>query len=167
MDTTYATPEASPRRPRLDSRTMALSGLVFGLFAMATSMFAVAIAAQAADEARNAAPAASSGTASNQGGATAGHTSAESAGPVAATVALKEFRIEPATVTIPAGSALRVENGGSIPHNLSIDSKETALLDAKRSADLQLGGLAAGTYTMRCTVPGHEAAGMKGTVTIK
>jgi plastocyanin len=146
---------------------MAMSGLVFGLFAMAASMFAVALAAQAADEARNGTRAAGTDTASNQEASAGGHTAAEGDGPIAATVTVKEFRIEPAAITVPAGSAVRVENGGSIAHNLSIETRATPLLDHNKSADLQLGGLAAGSYTMRCTVPGHEAAGMKGTVTIQ
>ena len=171
--TTNQTAETPPRRRRLDAHTMAVSGLVFGLFAMAASMFAVALAAQAADEARDATSAASKGTVSTTEGSTAsqhgatGDAPAGGAGPVAATVTLKEFSLGPAAVTVAAGSALRVDNSGSIPHNLTIESKATPLLDHSGSADLQLGGLAAGTYTMRCTVPGHEAAGMRGTVTIQ
>ena len=35
------------------------------------------------------------------------------------------------------------------------------------SATLQLPNLKAGNYTFFCSVPGHEAAGMKGTLTVK
>jgi uncharacterized cupredoxin-like copper-binding protein len=40
------------------------------------------------------------------------------------------------------------------------------MLDKGMSADLDLARLAPGTYTMRCDVAGHEAAGMKGILTI-
>lgn len=144
---------ASPSRPRRgllqDANTMALSALVFGVWALAASMFAVALAAQAVQDAR------SSGT---------GGTTSQSSG---GTLTLKEFAIDPGTLIVAAGTTLRVENAGSVTHNLSIDGSATPMLEKGMSANLDLASLAPGTYTMRCDVAGHEAAGMKGSLTIK
>ena len=84
------------------------------------------------------------------------------------TVTLSEFKIEPSSVTVSPGSAITVTNGGTVTHNLSI--KDTNLktkdLAPGETATLVVKGLANGTYTMICAVPGHEGAGMKGTVTV-
>lgn len=149
---------APPRRRRLlqDANTMALAALVFGVWALAASMFAVALAAQAAGDADRAGNAAAV---------------APAAAPAAGTTAvtLKEFAITPATLTVGAGATLRVENAGAITHNLVIDGKgkATPMLDKGASADLVLAGLAPGTHAFRCDVPGHEAAGMKGSLTVQ
>ena len=145
---------APPQRRRLlqDTNTLALAALVFGVWAMAASMFAVALAAKAATDEHTA-----SGAATAPAGAPAAGT----------TVTLKEFAITPATATVGAGATLRVENAGAIAHNLSVGGQATPMLEKAGSAELVLTGLAAGSYTYRCDVPGHEAAGMKGTLTIQ
>jgi azurin len=54
---------------------------------------------------------------------------------------------------------------GYIPDDPNIVAK-TKLVDGGAS-DTASGNLAAGTYTFLCTFPGHYAAGMKGTLTVK
>jgi plastocyanin len=84
-------------------------------------------------------------------------------------VALSEFEISPATITAGTGKVvLSVTNDGTMAHNLQVKGlgKKTADLAAGQSATLDLGEVAAGTYTVVCTIPGHEAAGMTATLVV-
>ncbi len=85
-----------------------------------------------------------------------------------AQVTLSEFKIEPGTITVSPGGTISVTNGGTIPHNLTIQNTTiaTKTLNPGDSAILVLKGVKAGTYTMICSIPGHEAAGMKATLTV-
>lgn len=74
-------------------------------------------------------------------------------------------------LTAEAGSVtITMENPSSIPHNVAIkgggvDEKGEVVGKGETSevaADLQ-----AGSYTFYCSVGGHEAAGMKGTLTVE
>jgi plastocyanin len=84
------------------------------------------------------------------------------------TVTLSEFKIAPASISVPAGGSLNVVNGGSMIHNLSVVDQGITTPDfgAGKSVTLSLATLPAGTYTVICTIPGHEAAGMKATLVI-
>jgi plastocyanin len=62
------------------------------------------------------------------------------------------------------------ENQSSVPHNVTVANSSNKVLGATPNVT---GGskkltlkLAKGTYTYYCSVPGHEAAGMKGTLTV-
>ncbi|HEY8502484.1 MAG TPA: plastocyanin/azurin family copper-binding protein [Solirubrobacterales bacterium] len=76
----------------------------------------------------------------------------------------KELTAKAGTVTI------NFENPSATPHNVAIekDGEELAGFapisesDKTVSADLE-----PGTYTFLCTVPGHAAAGMEGTLVVK
>jgi uncharacterized cupredoxin-like copper-binding protein len=85
------------------------------------------------------------------------------------TVTLTEFAVSPEVVDVPAGAALEVINGGSVPHDLHVKeapSVASPVLDPDDSATLDLSSLDPGTYTVFCAVPGHEAAGMTASLTI-
>lgn len=149
-----AQPEQRPplqRRPGLNTDTLALGALFLALFAFLAATLAVGIATRAADEHR--ALAAS--------GAAGGSASTE-----AATVSLDEFALDPDALTVPEGSTLAVRNDGAVVHNLSVDGVASPMLNGGESGELDLSQVAPGSYTMRCDVPGHEAAGMSGTITI-
>ncbi|MBU3700656.1 MAG: hypothetical protein FGM58_01235 [Acidimicrobiia bacterium] len=92
-------------------------------------------------------------------------TSSATAAPVAVT--LSEYKIGPSAITAPVGGKLEVTNNGTMPHNLAVtNGPKTPDIAPGKSAVLDLSSLPAGTYEVTCTIPGHAAAGMKGTLTI-
>lgn len=136
-------------RPGLNTDTLALGGLFVAIFAFLAAMIAIAIATRAADEHR------------------ALGTSSGAAEPAATAIALAEFSIAPGDLVLPAGTTkIEVRNEGAIVHNLSVEGIASPMLNGGEAGELDLTSLESGTYTMRCDVPGHEAAGMKGTITI-
>ncbi len=82
-------------------------------------------------------------------------------------VKLSEFKID-GNLTAPAGNVvLALDNVGSVEHNVKLEGgKASTMLAPGKSENLDLGKLEPGTYTLLCEVPGHEAAGMKATLTI-
>ena len=54
-------------------------------------------------------------------------------------------------------------NKGSLKHDFKIAGKKTKLLGHNKSATLVVTLKKGKKYTYICTVPGHAAAGMKGT----
>ncbi len=95
-----------------------------------------------------------------------------SAPPDALKVTLVDFKISPDPITAKAGEAsFSVTNDGGTPHNLTIfDSGMKALartpnIAPGKSAILTV-RLAAGTYHVSCSMPGHESLGMSGTITV-
>ena len=60
----------------------------------------------------------------------------------------------------------KVVNKGALEHDFKIAGKKTARLKAGKTATLTV-TLKAGKAPYLCTVPGHAAAGMKGTLTVK
>jgi uncharacterized cupredoxin-like copper-binding protein len=97
------------------------------------------------------------------------------AGP-ATTVQVREseFKIAPAPATVPGAGKVTfvVENAGKIQHDLALEgagvsaSTKTPLISPGQSAKLTV-TLAAGTYTLYCSVPGHRAAGMVAKLVVK
>jgi uncharacterized cupredoxin-like copper-binding protein len=75
----------------------------------------------------------------------------------------KEFKFGLTTKTAKHGKVtFRFTNKGKLKHDFKIAGKKTALVSPGKSASLTV-TLKAGKYTYVCTVPGHAAAGMKGT----
>jgi uncharacterized cupredoxin-like copper-binding protein len=149
-------PAAPPATPGTTFETLAVCGFIFGIFAIVAAVFAVGLAARAVDEHRNVA-------------AQVNTSDANAPTPAASTldVSLKEFAIDPADLRVRAGAVLDLTNEGAIVHNLSVDGVASDMLDPGGKGRLDLGELGPGTYRIRCDVPGHEAAGMKGTLTIE
>jgi uncharacterized cupredoxin-like copper-binding protein len=82
-----------------------------------------------------------------------------------------EFKITLPTAKVAAGKVtFAVKNDGKIAHDLVVSGKgvtgaaKTPLLSPGQSAKLTV-TLAAGSYTLYCSVPGHRAAGMVATLT--
>lgn len=79
-----------------------------------------------------------------------------------------EFKITLASTDLKAGEiTFEAKNDGKIPHDLAIKgtSDKTKLIPAGGTAELKV-TLKAGKYELYCTVPGHEAAGMKLNITV-
>jgi plastocyanin len=76
------------------------------------------------------------------------------------------FKVKSATAK-PGKVTIETKNDASVPHNVAIKGGPTGAVVSggkisKISADLK-----AGSYTFYCSVPGHEQAGMKGTLSVK
>ena len=152
VDTGTASPPPAPRRGTT-FETLALCGFIFGVMAIVTAVIAVGLAARAVDEAKS------------SGGGTA--TAAPAGGVSTLDVSLKDFAIDPADLRVQAGAVLNLTNDGAVVHNLAVDGTASDMFDPGSGGTLDLGDLGPGSYTMICEVPGHEAAGMKGTIVIE
>ena len=76
------------------------------------------------------------------------------------------------TITVPAGKVtIKMLNKGAIPHDVAIKGKGVKTVKGKTvpkgGTSTVTATLKKGTYTFFCTVPGHEAAGMKGKLIVK
>ena len=116
-----------------------------------------------------AAPATSSATTPSNpaaAGGGAGHALSLSANPEG------QLKYSTTTLTAKAGKvSITFTNMASLSHNLTVASSSGAQMGATESFQ---GGsktlalnLTAGTYKFFCTVPGHRAAGMEGTLTVQ
>ena len=126
---------------------LAVVGVFLGLVALLGAVFSVGLAVRANDEN------------GSTGVATAG-------GQVE--VVLTEFAITPAELSAPAGSTILVKNEGSAPHTYAIEGEDlvTPEIQPGGEAVLDISSLAAGEYGVLCDVPGHDAAGMTGALTV-
>jgi uncharacterized cupredoxin-like copper-binding protein len=85
----------------------------------------------------------------------------------AVTVTASEFKFTLSRTSVPQGEVVfTVVNDGKLAHNFWIGGKQTPLISPGKSATLTT-TLDAGTLNYLCTVPGHAAAGMKGTLTVQ
>ena len=104
-----------------------------------------------------------------------GQTSAQSttttpAKPAATKVPVSEteFKIVAGSTDLKAGEiTFEVKNDGKLGHDLAIKETgdKTKLIPVGGTAELKV-TLKAGKYELYCTVPGHEAAGMKLNITV-
>ena len=90
-------------------------------------------------------------------------------------VTMTEFKFDPSTVSAPSGKVVFfLVNSGSASHDLIIRDSSgnrvsgaaSELVSAGDSFVFTVSNIAAGTYTFFCDQPGHEASGMKGTLTV-
>ncbi|MHB8588848.1 MAG: cupredoxin domain-containing protein [Candidatus Dormibacteraceae bacterium] len=100
-----------------------------------------------------------------------GGASSQPAGSIKVT--LTEFHFEPSTISAPSGKVVfYLVNAGTTAHDMIIrDSSNnrldgSELISAGDSFVFTVNSIPAGSYTIFCDQPGHEASGMKGTLTI-
>jgi plastocyanin len=100
-----------------------------------------------------------------------GGGSAQPAGSIKVT--LTEFKFDPSKISAPSGKVVfYLVNAGTTQHDLIIrDSSNhqidgSELISAGDTFVFTVNSIAAGTYTYFCDQSGHEASGMKGTLTI-
>jgi FtsP/CotA-like multicopper oxidase with cupredoxin domain len=128
---------------REDKDVVRSAGVVFTLIAMLFAFFAFVFAAHAD---------------SKTVGAPAGGVQ----------VALSEFAITPSSISVPTGGTVVVTNSGTTTHNFNIAGAnlKTKDLAPGSSQSLSLKGVKAGSYTVYCNIPGHQQAGMQGTLVV-
>ena len=79
-----------------------------------------------------------------------------------------EFRFTLSKKTIVKGATtFKVTNKGSLTHDFKIAGKKTPSLRKGKLASISVTFKKAGKFGYLCTLPGHAAAGMKGTLTVK
>ena len=132
--------DATPQR----QDGLAVVGAFLGALALLASVFAVGLAMRAEDDD------------GGDGPATAGSVE----------VTLAEFSIEPETIEASTGSSIRVTNAGSVEHNLAVKGTDlvSETIAGGASTSLDVSSLEPGDYTVICAIPGHESAGMVGTL---
>jgi plastocyanin len=88
-------------------------------------------------------------------------------------VAMTEYKFDPSTITAPHGKVtFWLVNSGSVAHDLVIRDSSgnrlaaSELVSAGDSKAFTVNDIAAGTYSFFCDQSGHEALGMKGTLTV-
>jgi uncharacterized cupredoxin-like copper-binding protein len=94
---------------------------------------------------------------------------AETPAAEAITVELQDIKFVPPDITVPANTPTTVtlSNTGAAPHTFTVpDLGIDEELQPGETRDIEINA-AAGTYNLLCEIPGHEAAGMVGTVTVQ
>lgn len=88
-------------------------------------------------------------------------------------VTMTEFKFDPSSITVPSGKVVFfLVNAGTVSHDMIIQDSgnnhvaSSELISAGDSFTFTVDNIAAGTYTFYCDQPGHEASGMKGTLTV-
>lgn len=111
------------------------------------------------------APAASSSSSATPAAA----TPAAAGGQSAASVDAVDIGWDKKDLTVKPGDTITVTNKGVLPHDFSVDElKISQPLDPGKTYQIQIPKDAKpGKYKFYCNVPGHEAAGMVGTLTIE
>ena len=91
------------------------------------------------------------------------------ASPTKISVTATEFRYKLSKLSVRHGATVvfTVKNRGSIQHDFKIAGKKTKLLGPGKSTTLKVTFKKAGKYPYLCTVPGHAAAGMKGSFRVR
>jgi uncharacterized cupredoxin-like copper-binding protein len=96
----------------------------------------------------------------------AGSTDATTVAVTAGKPSELKFTLSKKTVAKGA-TTFKVTNRGSLSHDFKIAGKKTALLKKGKSGAFTVRFKKAGKFPFLCTVPGHAAGGMKGTLTVK
>jgi plastocyanin len=83
-----------------------------------------------------------------------------------------QFKYEPSSLTAKGGAvSIDFTNMSPLSHNMTIASSSGEVLGATPTftggSKTLLLALKPGTYKFYCTVPGHRAAGMEGTLTVQ
>lgn len=153
-----------PRAPRLTVLSIASATAVLGLAACGSSKSSSSSSAPATTKTPATAPATATAPAAAAGGASTITLSADPGG--ALTFNTSKLTAKAGTVTV----AMKNPAGSGVPHGIAVEGNGVDQ-DGKT---VQPGGtstdtlkLKPGTYKFYCPVPGHEAAGMKGTLVVR
>src|SRR3954451_14569349 len=88
---------------------------------------------------------------------------------IADSVTGKEFTFKLATKSVarPGKVTFNFGNAGEMRHDFKINGKKTPLIKPGKTATLAVTFTKKGKYAYLCTVPGHAAAGMRGSFTVR
>lgn len=82
-----------------------------------------------------------------------------------------EFNFNPASISVKAGERVKItfKNNGRAPHNLAIEELNigTKTISGGQIDVVEFTAPSSGTYTFFCSVPGHRASGMEGSLKIE
>jgi uncharacterized cupredoxin-like copper-binding protein len=77
------------------------------------------------------------------------------------------FRLSAKSIARPGKVTFVFKNIGHVMHDFKINGKRTPLIGPGKTARLVVTFKKKSKYPYLCTVPGHAAAGMKGTFTVR
>lgn len=87
------------------------------------------------------------------------------------TISGTEYSFSPVSITVQEGDQVKItfRNDGSIIHNFKISELEvgTKTISPGQTDTIEFTAPVSGTYTIFCSVPGHRAAGMKGSLKVE
>ncbi len=87
------------------------------------------------------------------------------------TVVGTEFSFSPSSITAKAGQKVKItfQNQGGAPHNLVITGLgiSTKTIFGGKTDTIEFTAPSSGTFTFFCSVPGHRAAGMEGSLKVE
>lgn len=87
------------------------------------------------------------------------------------TVVGTEFSFSSSSITVSAGEQVKItfRNEGRAPHNLVLEGLgvTTKTISGGQTDTIEFTAPALGTYTFICSVPGHRAAGMEGSLVVE
>jgi uncharacterized cupredoxin-like copper-binding protein len=112
-----------------------------------------------------------SGAASARGANDTPSPSAAATSQAITVTARDTMRFEPSTITVRAGEPIQLTlvNAGKMPHDFTLREGVARRVKVEAGPGKSASGTFTidrpGTYTFICDVSGHEAAGMKGTIT--
>lgn len=82
-----------------------------------------------------------------------------------------EFNFNPASINVKAGEQVKItfSNNGSAPHNLTLEGLGigTKTVGGGQRDVVEFTAPTSGTYTFFCSVSGHRAAGMEGSLEVE
>lgn len=82
-----------------------------------------------------------------------------------------EFSFSPSNISVKAGEQVRItfRNNGRAPHNLILDGlgAGTKTITGGQTDIVEFTAPSSGTYTFFCSISGHRAAGMEGSLQVE
>jgi uncharacterized cupredoxin-like copper-binding protein len=83
------------------------------------------------------------------------------------TVTMKEFKFILTKATVPHGVVtFKLVNKGKLSHDFRIAGKTSKMIKPGKSGTFTVTLKKKGKYVYNCPIPGHTAAGMKGTLKV-
>jgi nitrite reductase (NO-forming) len=77
------------------------------------------------------------------------------------------FKLSSKSIARPGTVRFNFKNAGHVKHDFSINHKHTPMISPGKTASITVSFKKKGNYSYLCTVPGHAAAGMRGTFTVR